>query len=302
MPEALLSAYRKHYRQYLLAHPMKAAAVCFKGNTGRKMNLKHPKDLNEKINWLKFYGDTSRWPMLADKWAVRQYVADCGLADILVPNYGHWDDASLINFDDLKYPCVIKTNHGSGMNMFLHKKPNKEEISDIIDKLNKWIHTPFADLYVEPHYSKIRPCLLAEELLVEEKPISTTLIDYKCFAFNGKVAVIWACFNRSANHVEVATYDLDWNFHPEYSIFNEHYAKGELTGKLPRPKNLAKMIKAASTLSKGEPQARIDFYEVNGKLYFGEITMTSQGGYMPFFTNDFLLKLGSYCKLPIGNK
>ena len=96
----------------------------------------------------------------------------------------------------------------------------------------------------------------------------------------------------------MAAYDLNWNFHPEYSVFNEHYAKGEMSGKLPKPLNLKKMIEAASKLSKGEPQARIDFYEVNGKLYFGEITMTSQGGYMSFFTHDFLLKLGKHCKLP----
>lgn len=302
MPEKLLSAYRKYRIQYLSTHPKKAAAVCFKDNTGRRMNLNHPKDLNEKINWLKFYGDTSKWPMLADKWAVRQFVEDRGLGDILVTNYGHWDDASQINFNELKYPCVIKTNHGSGMNMFLHNKPRKEEITNIIVQLNNWLHTPFADLFVEPHYSKIKPCLLAEELLVEQNPISTTLIDYKCFAFDGKVVVIWTCCNRTTNHVEVATYDLGWNYHPEYSIFSKHYDKGKLTGKLPRPKNLEKMLEAASILSKGEPQARIDFYEVNGKLYFGEITMTSQGGYMPYFTYDFLLKLGSYCKLPIDKK
>lgn len=140
---------------------------------------------------------------------------------------------------------------------------------------------------------------MAEELLVERQhPISSTLIDYKVFAFDGKPAIIWVCYNRTANHVEVSTYDLNWNYKPEYSIFSHHYDKGELNGKLPKPKNLEKMISAAGILSKGEPQARIDFYEVNGKLYFGEITMTSQGGYMPYFTHDFLLMLGKLCKLP----
>lgn len=300
-PTFVIDAYHKFHKNYLLSHPKYAVRFYLKNNTGVKMDFKHPKDLNQKINWLKFYGDTSRWPMLADKWAVRKFVADQGLGDILIKNYGHWYDADQINFDELQYPCVIKTNHGSGMNMFLHKKPSKDDIPDIQATLNKWLHTPFADLFVEPHYSKIKPCLLAEELLVESDPISSTIIDYKLFAFNGKVAAIWACCNRTQDHVEVATYDLNWNFHPEYSVFNKHYAKGKMTGKLPKPKNLERMIEAASILSKGEPQARIDFYEVNGKLYFGEITMTSQGGYMSFFTHSFLLKLGSYCKLPTDN-
>ena len=95
------------------------------------MDFKHPTDLNQKINWLKLYGDTSRWPMLADKWAVRHFVEEQGLADILVKNYGHWNDATLINFNELKYPCVIKTNHGSGMNMFLQNKPDEKEVPAI---------------------------------------------------------------------------------------------------------------------------------------------------------------------------
>lgn len=298
-PSFIIRTYKKIYYRFLQAHPKYAINVYLKNNTGIKMDFNNPKDINQKINWLKLYGDTSRWPMLADKWAVRQFVADRGLADILVKNYGHWGDAYMIDFEKLNYPCVIKTNHGCGMNMFLYTMPSKKELTSIREKLNKWLNTPYADIYIEPHYSKIKPCLLAEELLVEEKPISATLIDYKCFAFDGKVAIIWTCFNRSPNHVEVATYDLDWNFHPEYSIFTKHYDKGELTGNLPRPKNLEKMIKAASILSKGEPESRIDFYEVNGRLYFGEITMTSQGGYMEFFTHDFLMQLGDFCKLPI---
>lgn len=299
IPNAVKNIYSKFHTKFLLSHPKYAIRYYLKNNTGVKMDFKTPKDINQKINWLKLYGDTSRWPMLADKWAVRHFVEEQGLADILVKNYGHWNDANHINFEKLDYPCVIKTNHGSGMNLFLHKKPNENEVPAIRKKLNTWLHTPFADSFVEPHYSKIKPCLLAEELLVEKNPISTSIVDYKVFAFNGEVAVIWACCNRTQERVEVATYDLDWNFHPEYSIFNEHYAKGEMSGKLPKPLNLKKMIEAASKLSKGEPQARIDFYEVNGKLYFGEITMTSQGGYMSFFTHDFLLALGNRCKLSI---
>ena len=97
-PRVLEDAYHKYYKCYYLSHPKYAAAVCFRNNTGRKMNLENPQDINEKINWLKFYGDTSNWPLLADKWAVRQFVSERGLGDILVKNYGHWLDANDINF------------------------------------------------------------------------------------------------------------------------------------------------------------------------------------------------------------
>lgn len=298
VPSCLLQAYRKQYHRYLTTHPKYAINIFLKSNTGVEMDFKHPRDINQKINWLKLYGNTCRWPMLADKWAVRQFVSDQGLGDILVDNYGHWDDASQINFDKLRYPCVIKTNHGCGMNLFLHNKPSENELPHIISKLNDWVHTPFSDMYIEPHYSKIKPCLLAEELLEEKNPISSSIIDYKVFAFDGTPVCVLTCCNRTQDNVELSLYDLDWNLHPECSLFNKHYIKGKLFGKLDRPKNLERMIKAASILSKGEPQARIDFYEVNGKLYFSEITMTSQGGYMSYFTHDFLLKLGDYCHLP----
>lgn len=299
IPSFVRKLYRKAHTRYMMSHPIYTAHYLFKQNTGRKMNLKNPKDLNEKINWLKFYGDTSSWPMLADKWAVRQYVKDCGLEDILVKSYGRWDNAEEIDFDALSYPCVIKTNHASGTNLFLREKPAQEELPAIREQLNTWVNTKFADLFAEPHYGKIKPCILAEEMLIEEHAVSTTLIDYKLYAFDGMVRCIWACYNRTPMHVDVATYDLDWNYHPEYSIFNDHYAKGALNGKLQKPINLEKMIEAACILSKGHPQARVDFYEVNGKLYFGEMTMTGQGGYNPFFTHEFLLEMGALCKLPI---
>lgn len=289
----------KIWLNYLMHHPITAAKYWHRQNTGRRLNLKHPKDLNEKINWLKFYGDTSDWPMLADKWAVRSYVRDRGWEDILVTNYGHWQDAAEIDFDTLTYPCVIKTNNASGTNLFLKTRPQKVEEDVIRKELDQWLHQNYSDLYAEPHYGKINPCLIAEEMLFEDQPISNTLIDYKVFCFNGEVECIWVCYNRSSDHVDVATYDIDWNYHEEYSVFTHHYGKGDWNGLLPKPHNLDRMLMAASSLSKGHPQVRIDFYEVKCHLYFGEITMTGQGGYSPFFTHDFLLQLGAKCHLPI---
>ena len=150
----------------------------------------------------------------------------------------------------------------------------------------------------EPHYNSIKPCIIAEELLDNTKqPIaSSSLIDYKIWAFDGKPAYIWVCFNRTHHSVDVGVYDLDWNFHPEFSISTPHYRLTDIA--VPRPKSLDQMLRAASILSKGFPELRVDLYEVDNKPYFGELTFTSAGGFNDFYSQDFLNILGDMTILP----
>ena len=136
------------------------------------------------------------------------------------------------------------------------------------------------------------PCITVEEVLPLEEG-SSSLTDYKIWCFNGKAYYIYVCNNRnkSGNQAHVMTYDLDWNAHPEYSVFNTDYPQGDI---IPKPKNLDKMIKIAEILSKGYPEVRVDLYNINGRIYFGELTFTSQGGLMDYFTPEFNLLLGKY--------
>ena len=164
------------------------------------------------------------------------------------------------------------------------------------------MHSDYSIEKGEIHYRSIPPCIIAEQLLDASKQAvsSSSLIDYKVWAFDGKPAYIWCCLNRTADSVEVITYDTDWNAHPEYSENYYHFIPTDK--RLPRPVTLDEMLHAAAILSKGHPQVRVDFYEVDGKLYFGEMTFTSSAGVNGFYTREFLLELGRLTKLPIDKK
>ena len=278
--------------------PRRLAAMHYKRIYGVDINWSNPKNIDEKINWLKFYSDTSRWTLLADKYRVRQYVKECGLGDTLVKLYGMWERAAEIDWEALPNQFVMKTNHGSGDVLICRDKQSIDYVY-WTKIFNKWLHTDFGSLMGEPHYKHIPPCIIAEELLdVSKQPIaSSSLIDYKIWSFNGKPSYIWCCINRTPQSVEVITYDTEWNVHPEFSVDTPHYI---LTDKrIPRPKSLERMLQAASILSKGLPQVRVDFYEVDGKAYFGELTLTSSSGLNYFYTEEFRNHLGEYCQLPL---
>lgn len=262
----------------------------FKHVFGRDMNWNNPRDLNEKINWLKLYSDTSMWTVLSDKYRVRDYVKQKGLEDILVPLYAKWDKAEDIDFSILPYSFVLKSNHGSGDAIIVRDKVNANE-HKIKKGMKKVLSQKFGYREGEPHYLNIKPCIIAEKLLEQKNDTWTTsIVDYKIWCFNGKPKFIWACYSRSKEGVYVETRDLDWGYHPEKSVFTNHYKDGK--GIVPKPKCLNQMIEVATILSEGFPQVRVDLYEVDGQVFFGELTFTSNGGYNDFFTQDFLNELG----------
>lgn len=262
----------------------------YNGMLGRKINWTNPSDLNEKINWLKIYSDTSQWSRLADKYNVRKFIADKGYESILVPLYGVWDSAYDIDFDNLPKSFVLKTNHGSGDCIIVKDKGgiNRPEVRC---QVQLFLKEKYGLKSGEYHYSKIKPKVVAEKLLIQDSDFSDTLIDYKVFCFNGTPFCIWTCYNRTKTHVYVETHDLEWNYHPEYSIFTNVYRDGK--GIIPKPAKLEEMLDIAKNLAQGFPQVRVDFYIVNNQIYFGEMTFTSEGGYMQYFTPEFLKVLGA---------
>ena len=262
----------------------------------KDINWDAPCDLNEKIHWLKLNTDTSEWSRLADKYLVREYVKEKGLGDILIPLYGKWDSADDIDFDKLPLSFILKTNHGSGEIIKVLDK-NLINKSLVRRQMNRHLKEVYGYYEGEPHYRKIKSCIIAEELLkMPETSISTSLIDYKIWCFNGKPAYIWACYNRTKAGCDVEVYDLDWNYHPEKSIFTSHYRNGG--GVLQKPKSLRRMLDIAQILSEGFPEVRVDLYEYKDKVYFGEMTFTSAGGYNYFYTQEFLNELGALIVLP----
>lgn len=263
---------------------------------GRKIDWNNPRDINEKIQWLICYSDTSEWTLLADKYRVREFVRERGLDHLLVPIYGVWNKAEDIDYDSLPEKFVLKCNHDSGSVFIIDKSKGYSKM--IINKeLNNTLKRKFGYIGCEPHYNKIKPCIIAEKFLEDSSnSFSKTLVDYKVWAFNGKVKSLWVCYNRTKEAVFVNIYDTNWNCHPECTVATDHYRDG--LGIVPRPQNLNEMLRAASILSKGFPQVRVDFYEVNGILYFGEMTFSSIGGRMDVYTKDYLEELGKEVVLP----
>lgn len=273
--------------------PIMVAKIRYFERFKKHINLDNPKDINEKIIWLSINSDTREWSRLSDKYRVREYVKSCGLNDILIPFYGIWNDAESINYDNLPNSFALKSTNGSGGNIFIYDKSQvdfyalKIKIQSMFNK--KLSLTGPGDL----HYIRIKNRILAEGLLINDslsQKYSKTLIDYKIWCFNGKANNILTCSNRTEKSVCLGSYDLAWNYCPEnLQPSNEYPLEIE---RIPKPVNLDRMIQIAEILSKPFPQVRIDLYNINGTIYFGEITFTSLGGLMNYYSPEFLVECG----------
>ena len=162
---------------------------------------------------------------------------------------------------------------------------------DIQNQLDGWLRIRFGQEGVEFHYLKIKPVIIAEEFLKDDdNKFSSSLVDYKVWCFNGKAFCIHTLYNRTSHHANFCLFDRNWNTLEDACIYTSHFPKGDIV--VPKPENLDMLIEYAERLSAGHPQMRVDFYIVNGKIYFGELTMTSAMGYIGYFSQDFLLKMG----------
>lgn len=250
----------------------------------------NPRDLNEKIQYLQCKTDTRLWSRLADKIAVRDYVREKGLDSTLPKLYGVWKNADDIDFDALPEKFMLKCNHDSGSYIKVDKSKPVDE-RKIKDYLNACLKRSFGISTCEPHYLRIPRRILAEEFLSskQDEKISSSLIDYKVWCFNGKPYCILVTANRTKEGKDMSVYDIDWNSHPEWLNYTDEYRHGET---LPKPKLLNTMLQYAALLAKGLPEVRVDLYIVEGKIYFGEMTFTGDCGRMRQYTEDFLIEMG----------
>jgi hypothetical protein len=282
-----------HFRPYWINH-------LWKGRYGYKIDWNNPRDINEKMQWLACFGDTSKWSLCSDKYRVREFLKERGLEELTVKLYGVWENADEIDYEALPDKFILKCNHDSGTCIVVDKaQPYDKKV--INNDLNRALKTKFGYINGETYYNTIKPCIIAEEFLESHDcTFSSSLVDYKVWSFDGKPYCTWACHNRDKHCTYVNVYDMDWNVRPECSVFTDHYRDGK--GVVPKPETFDQMMEAASILSKGFPEVRVDFYEVDGKLYFGELTFMTLYGQIDFYTKDFLIELGNQCILPINRK
>lgn len=284
--------FKDKYKQYLThKNPKKLADILYYDTFHRWINWKNPQDLNEKINWLAFNTDTTLWSKCADKYKVREYIKEKGCEELLTKLYGKYDDANKINLKDLPNKFVLKPNHGYG-NVIIVKDKSQINRNEIITQLQNAINTPWGYETAEPHYTRIKPCIIAEELLESDDRYG--LIDYKIWCFNGNPYYIFTCSNRNliTHRANFNFFDTQWNNLDNY--LSPAYRNNI---SVPKPKHLNKMLEYAKKLSEPFPQVRVDLYEVNNKIYFGELTFTSNMGRMDYFTEKALFIMGQKIKL-----
>lgn len=280
------------YKTIEYCSPWLLANIIYERKLKRKINWKHPHDLNEKIQWLKFNSDTSDWTKLADKYKVREYVRKSGYGDILIELYGYWKNADDIDFNILPDSFVLKTNHDFGT-VIIIKDKSKANLEEIRQILTKALARRFGRATAEPHYLNIEPVIIAEKYLGTQDQTSS-LIDYKFHCFNGKPYNCLVCHDRVNKRPLLELYDIHTWTKMNHHITEAHVGRKEI----PKPATLDTMLLIAKILSQRFPFVRVDLYEVDGKVYFGELTFTPCAGYIDYFTLAYLQELGEQVTLP----
>lgn len=275
------------HKRAALKDPHSEANRVYKECFGKDIDWNSPKDMMEKIYWMMFNTDTSLWTRCADKYRVRDYLEEMGMANLLPKLYGMWEKAEDIDFDSLPNQFVLKANNGSGTVEIVRDK-RIIDVEKLRNKAKEWLKYTYGYNGAQMFYTKIKPCIIAEELHNTEGEKS--LIDYKIWCFNGEPESVWVAYDRKkVGAVKMALFDLDWNPLPQHLKSTPHYVY-DPNDRIPRPESLDDMLDACRKLTKPFKEVRADFYDVNGKAYFGELTFLSGYG---FYTKEYYDYLGS---------
>ncbi|MEM5568747.1 ATP-grasp fold amidoligase family protein [Aerococcus viridans] len=267
---------------------------------GRRLNLNNPQRFTEKIEWYKLNYRNPLMTICADKYLVRSYVEDKGYSELLPELYGVFDSYDEINFSILPKSFAIKSNNGSGTNIFIKDK-EKMDVTEVEKIVRSWDKVNTLSIGREWVYKDIEQKIVIEELLNPEDDfqISNGLNDYKIMCFNGVAKYIWVDINRSNDH-QRNFYDLEWN------LLDVTSDKPQYSGEIEKPDGLKKMLEIATTFSEDFPFVRVDFYSLNGNVYIGELTFYPWSGTVQFTPDCFDFHLGELFKLPSkvekGNK
>lgn len=260
--------------------------------TGKRLDLNKPKSFNEKLQWLKLYNRRPEYTMMVDKYAVKQYVADRIGEEYIIPSLGVWNRVEDIDWDVLPNQFVLKTTHGGGgggVTVCRDKTTFKR-----LDACKKLQVSMDGNIYVSQRewpYKNVEKRIIAEQFMVDES--GAELKDYKFFCFNGRVECFKVDFDRFISH-KANYYDRNAKLLP----FWEVVCPADHSKVFDKPKNFDKMLELAEVLAKDIPFVRIDFYNINGKIYFGEITFFPAAGMGKFEPEEWDEKLGNMIKLP----
>ena len=265
--------------------------LLFRANMSKKLDLDHPQTFSEKIQWLKLNDRNPLYTKLADKYEVRSHVAQKLGEEYLIPLLGGpWDSFDEIDFTALPERFVLKCTHDSG-GLVICRDKSTLDIAEAGKKINGCLKRNYFWGQREWPYKGIKPRIIAEEYLTDE--YGCELKDYKFMMFGGKYKCAFVCSNRfHPDGLNVTFFDPDWQRLP----FERKYHADPR--ELPKPECYGKMVEMAQTLSKGMIFSRIDLYEANHKVYFGEITLYPGSGMELFDPPEWDKTLGDWLKLP----
>ncbi len=256
------------------------------------INWKNPETFNEKIQWLKLNDRNPLYTKLVDKYEVKDYVSNIIGEKYIIPTLGIYDKFDDIDFTKLPEQFVIKCTHDSG-GLVICKDKSSFNIENAKEKINKSLKRNYYYGNREWPYKNVKPRILIEKYMEDKK--DKELRDYKFYCFDGYVKALLVATNRQSKNEELC-----------FDYFDSEYKHLELTNHYhPNNKNIphkpvkfAEMLKLSEKLSKGFPHVRVDFYEVNGEIYFGELTFYDMGGLLKIHPDDWDLEWGKLIKLP----
>lgn len=269
-------------------------SLFYKLTFGKKLDLNHPKTYNEKIQWLKLHDRKDEYTNMVDKYEIKKIMENKIGKEYIIPTYQIYDNVKEIDFSILPNSFVIKpTHYGGNSGVVIVDDKTKINEKKIKRKLNKILKKNLYYYGREWQYKNVKPRIIVEEFLKDNN--NDEMFDYKFYCFNGNVKIWFICSDRK-HKVKYTFFDRKGNF-IDVKQCGEPY---DLNVK--KPRNIDKMIELAEIISQGFIHLRVDFYEINNKIYFGETTFYDSSGFGPFEPEEWDRKIGDMIELPIDNK
>jgi hypothetical protein len=267
----------------------------FWNRMGYKLSLNNPKTFSEKLQWLKLYDRNPDYTNMVDKYEVKSYVSKVIGDEYIIPTLGVWDSPKSIDWDSLPSSFVLKTTHdGGGCGVVIVKDKNSIDKRSAIAKLEMSLKENVYKLYAEWPYKNVKKRVIAEKYIEDNQGDSNELMDYKFFCFNGHPRYCQVISGRNSN-MSIDFFDMNWCHQP----FHEPKFFPFSNQTISKPKKLSEMIELSEKLSKDHPFLRVDFFQVNGKVYFGELTFYPTSGMGGFSPEQWDVKFGDMIELPL---
>ncbi|MBD5454882.1 MAG: glycosyl transferase [Lachnospiraceae bacterium] len=267
--------------------------IMYRFKTGKKLNLDHPQTFNEKLQWLKLYDRRPEYTVMVDKFEAKKYIADKIGEKYIIPTLGVWDKFDDIDFELLPDQFVLKCTHDSGGLVICQNKRDLD-IEKTRKKITRSLRNNYYYVFREWPYKNIKPRIIAEKYMADGNKIVPE--DYKVYCINGEPKYIVVFHNRFSENKALCETVYDTNWIPQRFSLDEHFAVSYITED--KPECLKELLNICKILCRDIPQVRIDFYIIEEKIYFGEMTLYTASGLQKMIPEEMDEVIGKMVQLP----